>query len=67
VALGFSVLGDFMTRLPNELALAAVKNIIECGVRQVGGSVAAAAAAAAAAAWFGCRADVMTFDSALAL
>ena len=32
---GYCVIGNFMTRLPNQLALNALQNIIECGVERV--------------------------------
>jgi len=35
VAFGFSIMGDFMQRLPNDLALTATQNIIACGVELV--------------------------------
>ena len=36
VSLGFSVIGDFNTRLPNQAALDLVKKLIACALHKVG-------------------------------
>jgi N-acetylmuramoyl-L-alanine amidase len=34
VAVAFSVMGNFMTRLPDPVAMSAVQNMITCGIQQ---------------------------------
>ena len=34
-SIGFSIMGNFMERLPNDKALNAVKNAIKCGIEKV--------------------------------